>query len=76
MKFKIGDRVRKRPNAGFVGVPMECVIPDVPENREDVPGCMICDDPECNEWPTIWGTGPDEGGVAYHVSDCQLEVLP
>ena len=74
---KIGDKVRKKPNAGFIGEPLVCVIPDVRENQ-DPPPCFLCDNPDCNEWPTLWALdaeGKPFGPGVCHVSECELEPV-
>jgi hypothetical protein len=67
-----GEIVYKQPNAGFVGTPGLCQIQ--PEADPDF--CMMnCDDPDCREWATLWAcdeNGVPTGGVACHVSECQM----
>lgn len=61
-----GDKVWKRPNAGFVGQASNVVLSGEPE-----PCILDCDDPDCQEWPNAWSE--EHGGFAYHVSECELE---
>jgi hypothetical protein len=71
---KGGEIVRKKENAGFVGVASLCKI--VPEPPEYWAGCMFCDDPDCREWNTLHecdAAGNLLGGMACHVSECQME---
>jgi len=74
--MKIGDKVKKRAGAGFVAEQVICIIPDVPENQDPDP-CLICDDEKCKEWTTLYVINNDDmiDGHAYHVSDCQLELV-
>jgi len=75
MKHKIGDVVRKKINAGFIGEALTCVIPDLPENHEEPELCCLCDDPDCVCWPTLYVVNAygAEIGMACHVSDCEME---
>jgi hypothetical protein len=37
---------------------------------------LDCGDPECREWATCWACDKDgnpTGGMAFHVSECQME---
>lgn len=77
MKFKIGDRFSKRPNAGLIvaSLPL-CSIPDLPENRTPQP-CLQCEDLDCLEWPTCYiltGSGTPFGAV-HNVSECQMDPV-
>lgn len=72
---KSGDIVWKKRNAGFVGTPF--LVQIQPETDSEWSGCMMdCGDPDCREWCTCWecdATGKPLGGVACHVSECQME---
>jgi len=76
MRFKIGDKVYKKANAGFIGWPAACIIPDEPENKEPEP-CPLCDDEDCVSWPTchMYDESGNYDGMAYHVSECQMEPI-
>jgi len=69
-----GDIVQKLAGAGFVGAAsLVKLMPD-----DDAMGCCLCDDPDCREWATCWECDRDGkplGGVACHVSECQMEDL-
>lgn len=39
------------------------------EDGRSQDGCMVCDDPECDEWPNL---AADGGGSMFHVSECQM----
>lgn len=43
------------------------------EDERSIDSCMVCDDPECREWPNLEA---DEGGCLYHVSECQMFDAP
>jgi hypothetical protein len=75
---KGGEIVRKKENAGFVGV--ACLARIVPEESDDVnsgyPCMMDCGDPDCREWLTLWECDKDGnllGGMVCYVSECQME---
>ena len=40
---------------------------------EPEPWCMLCDDPDCQEWPDARN---DDGQYAHHVSECQVSDTP
>jgi hypothetical protein len=65
--------VWKKENAGFVGQASLVQIQD--DYEPDY--CMLdCGDPECREWATCWACDKDgnpTGGMACHVSECQME---
>ena len=63
---KAGDRVWKKPMAGFVGEASFATI-----EREGAPeGCLLdCGDPDCVEWANV---RTDDGAYAYHVSECEM----
>jgi len=70
-----GEIVLKRVNAGFVGQASLVKIAG-PEWGEPEPWCLLCDDPECREWPNLEEcdeAGNPLGGLAYHVSECQMD---
>ena len=75
---KSGDIVWKKENAGFVGEASLCQIQ--PETDEDWSPCMMdCGDKDCREWATLWecnASGKALGGVACHVSECQMKDPP
>jgi hypothetical protein len=74
---KAKEIVWKKENAGFVG--RACLVQIIPEDEEKygVSYCMLdCGDPECREWATCWACDKDgnpTGGMACHVSECQME---
>jgi hypothetical protein len=69
--------VWKKENAGFVGQAGLVQIIQEDEERWGVSYCMLgCGDPECREWDTCWNvdeSGQPIGGMACHVSECQME---
>lgn len=73
-----GDIVLKRENAGFIGEASLCKI--APETAAYWSACMLhCGDPDCREWSTLWqcdAAGNPLGGVACHVSECEMEDAP
>lgn len=73
-----GDIVWKRPGAGFIGV--GSLVKIVPEDDDEWSGCMLgCGDDECREWCTCWECDEDGnplGGVACHVSECEMSDGP
>jgi hypothetical protein len=77
---KIGDKVIKKENAGFIGAKLVCMIPDYPENQNCDERCFHingCTDENCIEWPTLVVLNKDgnEDGIACHVSECEMEDL-
>lgn len=67
----VGEWVWLKPNSGFVG--NSHILRAIIFNGEPEP-CMICNDPECQEWPTLL-TERDERGAKHmlcHVSECQM----
>jgi len=73
---RIGDQIIKVANAGFVGEPLVCTIPDLPENHEFEPCLMSCGDPECKERVTLYVIeAPNQFAPVYHVSECQMVDL-
>lgn len=70
---KVGDIVRKKPNAGFLGEPggLWRIADDGCE-----PWCVLeCGDDECVEWFTLHEVDADgrpTGRVACHVSECEM----
>ena len=67
-----GDIVQKIAGAGFVGVASLVKI----QSDGDAMVCCLCDDPDCSEWNTVHecdAAGTLLGGVACHVSECQME---
>lgn len=72
---KPGDIVWKREHAGFVG--KASLVQIQPEEDTWESWCMLnCGDPDCREWATLWECDADGnplGGVACHVSECQME---
>jgi hypothetical protein len=71
---KIGDTVRIPGGVGFVlgKDGRKATIPDVEENRDPDP-CFApvspCDDPECREWPTLYG---EDGIMLCHINECEM----
>jgi hypothetical protein len=68
-----GDIVKKQAGAGFVGESSLVFLPEI--NPEDLEPCFLCDDEDCQEWPTVYqcdAAGKLLGGVACHVSECQM----
>jgi hypothetical protein len=71
---KAGDLIRKKAGAGFSGIEGAGRIRPGSE-PEDWP-CLLCGDPECREWPDVWGLhadGEPNGEMWCHVSECELE---
>jgi hypothetical protein len=70
-----GDIVKKIAGAGFVGV--ASLVKIVPEDDDDWSPCLLdCGDVECREWNTVHecdAAGTLLGGVACHVSECQMD---
>jgi len=70
-----GDIVFKKANAGFVGA--ASLVKIAPEDEGEESYCMLdCGDPECREWATCYecdASGNLLGGVACHVSECQMQ---
>lgn len=57
--------------AGFGGVPGRYRIDKLGEPKP----CMICDEPDCQEWPNLerlGDLGNRTGEYAYHVSECEM----
>jgi hypothetical protein len=79
---KIGDVVMKRAGAGFGGHACLCEIPDVEGNRTDrwkPERCRKCDDPDCRNWPTLWGLredGQTHSWTFCHVCECEMDDAP
>jgi hypothetical protein len=73
---KPGDIVMKSRYAGFVGAASLVVI----QSEDNPMGCMMeCGDPKCVEWETCLecdAQGNLLGGVACHVSECQMSDAP
>ena len=70
----VGEWVKLPPNVGFVGESDR--LPAQIQDDGNEP-CLLCDDPDCVEWATLW-TAPDpqaEGKrhALYHVPECQME---
>lgn len=75
MKYKIGDRLKRKPGSGFIAgeEPRIVIIADVPENHVPCMPCLVCDAIGCCEWATLWAE--DGSHPLYHVSECELEPL-
>lgn len=75
-----GDIVWKKENAGFVGESSLVQIRPEKETKYGVAYCMLeCGDEDCREWHECWECDKDGkhlGGVACHVSECQMEDAP
>lgn len=70
-----GDVVWKPSGAGFSSLAGWGMIP---EGSEPQP-CLLCDDPDCQEWPDLWPCTPDgqpTGGNWCHVSECEMLDRP
>jgi hypothetical protein len=74
---KAGEIVYKQPMAGFVGEGSYAIIHPEDEQSYGVYYCMLdCGDPDCREWLTLFECdreGTLLGGVACHVSECEME---
>lgn len=73
---KAGDIVWKRENAGFVG---EAGRVEIQPDDDHSPCMLDCGDPECREWVgcfAVNAAGEYTGGVACHVSECEMSDLP
>lgn len=68
MRFKIGDKVKKK----LRGEILNCVIANTLENIKFKP-CGICSDKHCKQWNTLRVIGKNAGESLYHVSECELE---
>ena len=79
----IGDIVRKKPNAGFIGESLIIKLVDLDTERPRTnmlykSYCVLdCGDKKCEEWDNcqivVDGTPIDD--YCYHVSECQMEDL-
>ncbi len=77
---KIGQIVWKKSNAGFVGTSGRYLIPDIEENQPNqlFPDLYWYENEDCLEWNTLFEldeNNNETGNMAYHVSDCQLELV-
>lgn len=86
---QIGDIVRKKTNAGFIGESLILKILDYGDeewkkehpNSSPYMECFGeyrgCKDEECREWITceIIVDGKLTGNCCYHVSECEMEDL-
>jgi len=72
---KAGDWVWLKQNCGFVCESNRLKAEIQAEKPEDWSPCFYCDDPDCQEWATLW-TEPDpktgERHMLCHVSECQM----
>lgn len=70
-KFRqVGDIVRKKPNAGFVG---QSLIIRLTKGFEH---CILCTNPHCKEWTNceiLDENNQPTGKFCYHVSECEME---
>jgi hypothetical protein len=67
---RAGDVVQLVEVAGFGGTPGKYRIV-----RDGADPCMLCDNPECQEWPNLErlaADGSTTGERAYHVPECQM----
>jgi len=71
---KPGDKVWLKPMSGFVGESNKYRAEIQPTPESDRAQCLLCDDPECIEWPNLF-TEPNENKDQFplcHVSECQM----
>lgn len=77
-----GELVIRCAGSGFLGAAEPSII-KVPEgndwewaskdNRGGAGPCMICNDPECKEYPNLQIVqGPWTGEYLYHISECEM----
>jgi hypothetical protein len=75
----VGDVVRKKANAGYVGEELVVRIVDLENNIKHPPysWCMCdCGDNKCKEWTNVEALRDGKViGYCYHVSECQMEDL-
>lgn len=77
-KRNVGDIVRKKANAGFIGEPLVIKLVDIdPDYLPYDNYCFVCDDGDCREWTNceIIMDGKPTGEYCYHVSECEMEDL-
>ena len=68
----IGDKVWLKPCSGFVGESDKYLCEIQPQDMP-LDHCMICNDPTCSEWDTLWTVNAPQAQFAlYHVSECQM----
>lgn len=76
MRRKVGDWVWLAPNSGFVGESNRLKAEIQPEEAEDGEPCMLCEDPDCHAWATLWTEPDPQDGdkrhALYHVSECEM----
>lgn len=78
MKRHVGEIVRKKKNAGFVGEELTIKLADIdPDFGPCEDGCFICNDSSCSEWFNceIVRDGVPTGQYVYHVSECEMETI-
>ena len=84
----IGDIVRKKAHAGFVGEELTIKLLDLEEDwkikhpyQKPYEDCChydwMCQDKDCREWTTceIIVDGKPTGNCCYHVNECQMEDI-
>jgi hypothetical protein len=70
-----GEWVWLRPGAGFCGDSGRLRAELQPEEDGDHMPCVLCDDPECREWSTVWTEHDERWGKRHtltHVSECEM----
>lgn len=75
---QLGDIVKKKANAGFVGEELIIRLVHFDLAYPPTDYCMLdCGDPECREWPNtqVVVDGRDTEDYCYHVSECEMEDI-
>lgn len=75
---RVGEIVRKKANAGFVGEELVIRLVDFTPSEQYSRGCpcFLCDDPKCFEWANVEVL--EDGkviGYCCHVLECEMEDL-
>lgn len=72
MAFKTGDYVTVEIPLASASVFEECVILDLPSNKEPK-ACPKCKRPGCKEFQTLGFA--HKAGILRYVSECQMEPM-
>jgi hypothetical protein len=78
MKRHIGEIVRKKANAGFIGEVLTIKLVDIDLEYGPVEhNCFVCNDNDCVEWINceVIRDGKPTGQYVYHVSECEMETI-
>jgi hypothetical protein len=76
MKRKVGDIVKKKAGAGFVGEELIIKLADVDPGWPPFEnGCFVCNKRGCGEWVNceLISDGKPTGTYVFHVSECEME---